>query len=139
MGYGPPGKLEIKGKNRTILLLFIVNKIPDVTLLLENNKIIHRIIIKGETLNWRERIKNKVEEYSYTVPLSRFDRVMSSQHHSDRVRQFIFKCNWSVRRDRMLLLWKLNIELEWLYHWFIMHNTIYQDRRSMRLLLSKKF
>ena len=56
-------------------------------LLLEYNKIIHHIIIKGETLIWRESIKNKVEEYKYLV-----DRVMSSQLHSGRVRQFIFKC-----------------------------------------------
>ena len=45
--------------------------------LLEYNKITHHILLKGENLIWRESIKNKVEEYKYSV-----DRVMSSQWSS---------------------------------------------------------
>ena len=99
-GYGPPPWESWDEGGKSYNSTFIHCKQKTLCYwLLEYNKIIHLTIIKGETLNWRESIKDKVEEYKYSV-----DREFT-------VVEFVnlYLSVKRVRRDRMLLLWKLNI------------------------------
>ena len=58
--------------------------------------------MKGETFIWRDSIKNKVEEYKYSVFM-----IMSSQY-SGRVRKFIF--NWKEHDFVLPMLKNNNLE-----------------------------
>ena len=73
-------------------------------------------------------IKNKIEEYKSSVY-----GVMSSQLYSGRDRRFIIRCKERPQRQNGIIM-----KIEYLHEWWN-YLFINQDRRSIRLFLSKKF